>query len=115
MGLDDRLRGYDRRMLDELEKQIHVARERLAPENYGAMEAQRPMTVSERVQKIFQYHDDPAKIPNYVAIRTAAKNLAEIILQNSPPCADQTRALNHVRDAVMVANAAVALDGTSFH
>lgn len=75
----------------------------------------RSLTTAERVQKIFQYHDDPSKIPAYMAIRTAAKNLAEVILNNSPGCADQTRALNHVRDSVMVANAAVALDGLSFH
>lgn len=74
-----------------------------------------PMSPEEVLTKIFSYHDDPRKIPNYIAIRTAAKHFAEVILQNAPGCADRTRALNMVRDSVMLANAAVALDGVSFN
>jgi hypothetical protein len=37
--------------------------------------------------------------------------LAEAILENTPQCADQQAALRHVREAVMTANAAVALEG----
>jgi len=71
------------------------------------------MTTEERLAKIFTYHDDPRKIPNYVAIRTAAKHLAEVIMQNSPMSADQTTALRCVREASLWANAAIALDGDS--
>jgi len=83
--------------------------------NYEPMQATpRLMTTEERLADIFQYHDDPAKIPNYTAIRSAAKHLAEVIVQNSPPSADQTTAIRCVREAVMWANAAIALDGRSF-
>lgn len=61
---------------------------------------------------IFAFHPqregDPAK---YKAIRSAAKAFAKAIIENTPPSADQSDALRKVREAVMVANAAVALDG----
>lgn len=61
---------------------------------------------------IFTYHapepDMPAK---YEAIRTAGKALAQAIVENTPPSADQSDAIRKVREAVMVANAAVALKG----
>ena len=64
-------------------------------------------------ENIFRYHapsgDDPAK---YEAIRTAGKALAYAIAENTPKCADQTAAIRKVREAVMTANAAVALKGT---
>jgi hypothetical protein len=37
--------------------------------------------------------------------------LAETILRYTKTCDDQQAALRHVRDAMMTANAAVALDG----
>lgn len=61
---------------------------------------------------IFRYHapvgDDPQR---YEAIRAAGKVLAEAIYLNTPSCADQAAALRKVREAVMTANAAVALKG----
>jgi hypothetical protein len=47
----------------------------------------------------------------YLAIRGAAHNLAEVILENTPACADQSAAIRKVREAVMTANAAVACKG----
>jgi len=73
----------------------------------------RQMTVEERLADIFTYHDDYSKVPNYTAIRSAAKHLAEVIMHNSPVSADQSTALRCVREAVLWANAAVALDGRS--
>lgn len=64
------------------------------------------------LQHIFTYHapgpDDPA---HYVAIRDAARGLAEVILAHTPPGADQSAAIRLVRESVMTANAAVALGG----
>lgn len=61
---------------------------------------------------IFSYHpptgDDPA---HYEAIRAAGKALAQAILDHTPACADQSAAIRKVREAVMTANAAVALKG----
>ena len=71
----------------------------------------REMTVEERLAKIFTYHDDPRKVPNYTAIRSAARHFAEVIMQNSPVSADQSTALRCVREACLWANAAIALDG----
>ena len=64
------------------------------------------------IDNIFSYHapegDQPLK---YAAIREAAKNLARVIVDNTPPCADQTAAIRKVREAVFTANASIALKG----
>lgn len=62
---------------------------------------------------IFSYHapTGPDQLAKYQKLRDAAKTFAQAILDNSPQCADQTAAIRHVREAVMTANAAVALDG----
>jgi hypothetical protein len=66
----------------------------------------------EALRDIFTYHppvmDDPKK---YERIRAAALAFAQVIVDNTPKCADQSTAVRHVRDAVMTANAAVALKG----
>jgi hypothetical protein len=59
----------------------------------------------------FTYHTpDPHKgdFAAYGAIRRAGKRLAEVILNNTPSCADQSAAIRKVREAVMTANAARA-------
>src|SRR5882762_4094813 len=59
---------------------------------------------------IFTYHaPTPEQLPLYENIRSAGRNLAEVILNSTIPCADQQAAIRHVREAVMTANAAVAL------
>lgn len=61
---------------------------------------------------LFMYHPPkPEQLVKYEAIRNAAKNFAEIILDNTPACADQTAAIRKIREATMTANAAVALEG----
>ena len=47
----------------------------------------------------------------HALIRNTAKFFAQVILDTTPPGKDQERALNHIRDAVMIANAAIALRG----
>ena len=64
------------------------------------------------LQAVFSYHPpvdgDPEK---YAAIRAAGLHLAETIVANAPECADRTVAIRKVREAVMDANASVALKG----
>jgi len=61
---------------------------------------------------IFTYHaPTPDQIPKYEALRDAARTFAEEIVNFTPPGADQSAAIRHVREAVFFANASVALDG----
>lgn len=66
----------------------------------------------DNIDDVFTYHPPKGDAPQrYAAIREAAKAFARAILENTPSCADQAAAIRHVREAVMTANAAVALDG----
>lgn len=60
----------------------------------------------------FSYHapegDQQAR---YVSIRLAALDFAQVIVANTPDCADQSAAIRKVREAVMTANAAIACEG----
>ena len=70
------------------------------------------MVTVEDLEESFTYHSPtPDQIPRYTTIRNEAKNLARIIKENTPPCADQTAALRKLRECVMTANAAIALEG----
>lgn len=61
---------------------------------------------------VFQYHAPTAdQIPKYEKLRAGAKAFARVILVNTPKCADQSAAIRKVREAVMTANASVALQG----
>ena len=46
-----------------------------------------------------------------MAIREAAKNLAKVIVNNTPPSADQSAAIRLLRESVMTANSAIACGG----
>lgn len=61
----------------------------------------------------FQYHlpADEETRKKYVNIRTAAKTFAEVVLVNTPESADQSVAIRKVREAVLIANAAIACGG----
>lgn len=66
------------------------------------------------LRELFTYHPvHPDQIPKYQAIRAAAKYFAEVLLANTPYCADQSAAIRKVREAVMTANASIALNGLS--
>ena len=61
---------------------------------------------------IFGYHPPQvADIQKYEVIRAAGREFASVILRNTPASPDQSTAIRKVREAVMVANASVALDG----
>lgn len=67
---------------------------------------------AEDLADIFSYHKPQAgDAERYELIRSAALRFAEVILDNTPACPDQTVAIRKVREAVMTANAAVALQG----
>lgn len=53
----------------------------------------------------------PEQLVQYAAIREAGKVLARTILEHTVACADSSAAVRKVREAVMTANAAVALQG----
>jgi hypothetical protein len=79
----------------------------------GAQTAQ-PMSNEEILAELFKYHPPTADaLPKYAAINQAAKNFAEVILQNCPSCSDRSAAINCIRMARMIANAAIALNGLS--
>lgn len=61
---------------------------------------------------VFEYQPaSDEQIEQYQEIRVAAKHFARTIFKNTPPCADQSAAFRKVREAVMTANAAIALHG----
>ena len=63
------------------------------------------------LENLFTYHkpfgDQPAR---YEAIRAKAKELAAVILVSTPRSADQSAALRKLRETVMTANAAIAIN-----
>jgi hypothetical protein len=64
------------------------------------------------LDNIFKYHaPTPDQLPKYEALRNAAKTFAQAIVDNSPAGPDQTAAIRKVREAVMTANASIALKG----
>lgn len=76
--------------------------------------SQAPMSDSEILSALFRYHPPTdSTIPKFAAINQAAKNFAEVVLQNCPASADRSAAIRSIRDARMTANAAVALNGLS--
>ena len=57
----------------------------------------------------FDYHPPkPDQLPRYEKIRAAAKQFAQVIVENTPQSADQTAAIRKVSEAAMTANAAIA-------
>lgn len=70
------------------------------------------LTIDQRIEEWFVYHAPSAdQLPRYQIIRDTAKELAHVIAQNTPACADQSAALRLLREAVMTANAAIACGG----
>jgi hypothetical protein len=57
------------------------------------------------------HHATPEKVADYDAIHESAKQFAQVILAHVPACSDRVAALRLLREASMMACAAVALDG----
>ena len=66
---------------------------------------------SEELKKSFKHHPpkNDEQIRRYEKIREAGEIFAIIINSCTPACADQTAAIRKVREAVMTANAAIAI------
>jgi len=63
------------------------------------------------LDNIFSYHSPkPGQPERYERIRQAAKELSRTIIECTPVCADQSAAIRKVREAVMTANAAIAIN-----
>jgi len=72
----------------------------------------KPQTLSEKLPEIFTYHSPTGDQPKkYAMIREEALKLAQLIVAETPPSADQTAAIRLLREAIMTANAAIALGG----
>jgi hypothetical protein len=61
---------------------------------------------------VFSHHAaTPEKHAHYTALHDGARQYAQVILQHVPACSDRAAALRLLREASMMACAAVALDG----
>jgi hypothetical protein len=61
---------------------------------------------------VFSHHSaTPEKLAHYDAIHDAAKHFAEVLLEHVPASSDRVAALRLLREASMMACAAVSLDG----
>lgn len=70
------------------------------------------MITKEHLDNWFTYHRPGDKqADDYVAIREAAKAFALVVIEKTPPSADQSDAIRKIREAVMTANAAIACGG----
>lgn len=75
---------------------------------------ERPLTGTEDwLNEVFTYHPSTSEIQKkaYENVRYAAKEFARVVATHTPKCADQSAALRKIREAVMVANASIALEG----
>ena len=72
----------------------------------------REKSAEEIIADLFTYHPPtPTANQSYETIRDAAKHLALVIWKNCPYGADRTAAIRKLRETVMTANAAIALNG----
>lgn len=66
----------------------------------------------DNVDDVFNYHaPDADQKVIYEKLRSSARDFAWAIIDLTPMCADQQAAIRLVREAVMTANAAIALRG----
>ena len=66
------------------------------------------------LHELFRYHrPTPDQLPKYENLREAARHFAKVVLMNVSPGADRDAAIRKIREAVMTANAGVALNGFS--
>jgi len=69
------------------------------------------MISNEDLVAFFTYHaPNMEQQARYQAIRAAAITFAKVIVNHTPESADQTAAIRKIREAVMTANASIALE-----
>ena len=77
-----------------------------ADENKGEVAAN-----IEALDHVFAYHSPtPEKLPRFAAVRSSAREFARCVLMNTQRSADQVDAIRKIREAMMTANAAIALE-----
>jgi hypothetical protein len=65
----------------------------------------------EQIENTFSYHAPKGdQAERYEKIRAKARELAEVIVECTPGSPDQTAAIRKLRESVMTANAAIAIN-----
>lgn len=65
----------------------------------------------ENALEVFKHHPPQGEdILRHERLRIAAYDFTVVVLKNCPDCADRTAAIRKIREALMTANAAVALE-----
>jgi hypothetical protein len=116
--------GSQSELIDKLQAENAYLRQRLdinqkeevrayAPlENQAAQCAGQMQSPESVIDFLFTFHDDPDKTPHYVEIRESAKQFAKVVIRHTPfGGPDRVTAVQKIREAVMFANACVALSG----
>lgn len=69
---------------------------------------------SATLDRVYTYHPPfGTQFGRYVVIREAGKTLASIVTQLTPPSREQSTALTKIQEAMMWANAAIAIHETA--
>ena len=85
---------------------------RTAAQLERGVDARRRAYIPADLDEVFRYHaPNPEQQKCYADIRVIAKAFASMVLESTPPCNDQTAAIDLIREAAMRANAAVSLKG----
>lgn len=72
----------------------------------------RELSGTDDINKLFTYQTPtPEMFPQFEAVARACEAACRVIVDNVPACADRTLAIQHLIDARMRANVAIALDG----
>ena len=67
---------------------------------------------SRELSNLFRYHPPlPGQTQKYERLREAAHAFAKVVVEETPPSADQSAAIRQIRGAVMTANASIACAG----
>jgi hypothetical protein len=75
------------------------------------MTIEQEQALREQIEHVFTYHaPTDEQRQRYQAIRDKAKELAFVILTNTPRSSDQSAAMRKLRESVMMANASIALE-----
>lgn len=96
------------------EKQREADRYNGQTQGYAeASKSSRPLlSTADEIELLFTYHPPTIEqAKQYETLRGAAKHLAHVIAANVPMGADRSAAMRKLRECVMTANAAIALDG----
>lgn len=74
--------------------------------------AELTVEVDAAVEDLFEYHPwDAEQQSRGSDVRHALANAVKALIANVPPCPTRTRAINHIVDARMLANAAITFKG----